>query len=106
MVCHDRKVAYSLACSHLAVHAKLGMAQGMSESEVLVVASDPLPQVALPLTLALLCVLEPAPVAASFGLRFQFPILSGGGTVSGATGKLFFELKVVTVMLLAEHGPA
>lgn len=105
-MCHGRKVAYFLACSHLAVDVKLGMVPEMSESAVLVVASDPLPQLVLPLALALLCVPELAPVAASFGLRFQYPILSGGGTVLGVTGRLFFELRVATVMLPAEHGPA
>lgn len=102
-MCHGHKVAYSRACSHLAVYVKLGMVQGMSESEVLVVASDPLPQLALLLTLTLLCVPELAPVAADFDLQFQYPILSGAGTVLEVTKRLFFESGVATVMLLAEH---
>ena len=87
----------------MAGDATLGMVRGMSGSEVPVVASGPLPQLALLFALALLRVLESAPVAEGFGLRFQCPILSEEETVSGAIGRLFFELRMVTAMLLVEH---
>jgi Sec-independent protein secretion pathway component TatC len=75
----------------------------MSESEVPVVACDPLPQLVLSFALALLYVLELAPVAAGFGLLFQYPILSAGGTVSEVTERLFFEWRMAMVMLLVGH---
>lgn len=102
-MCHGHSVAYFLACSHLAVHVVLSMAQGMPAFEVEVVASDPLPQPALLSAPALLCVLGVAPVAEGFDLQFQYPILSGGETVLEVTERLFSVLRVAMAMLLVEH---